>query len=211
MPKGVYIRTEEHRRIYRESRLGEKNPMFGRTGDKNPFYGRHHKKETVEYLRIIRLGRYVGEKSPLFGKHPDKETIDKMSAAKEGKYLGKNNPNYGNGDKLKGDKNPMKRLEVKVKFIGDKNPAWNNGSSRKPYGFDFTPEKKNGIFERDNHTCQLCEATEKLVPHHIDYDKKNSRENNLITLCNGCNARVNFNREYWKYYFQNRLYLKVAV
>jgi hypothetical protein len=33
--------------------------------------------------------------------------------------------------------------------------------------------------------------------HHIDYDKNNLQENNLISLCQKCHGKTNFNREYW--------------
>ena len=37
--------------------------------------------------------------------------------------------------------------------------------------------------------------------HHIDYDKKNCNENNLITLCLRCHRKTNANRRFWQYYF----------
>lgn len=37
------------------------------------------------------------------------------------------------------------------------------------------------------------------------YIKQNCKEENLITVCNACNSRVNNNREYWyKYYKEKR-------
>jgi len=53
---------------------------------------------------------------------------------------------------------------------------------------------------RDNYTCQLCHKKAKHV-HHIDYDKKNCSEDNLITLCIKCHLKTNINRNYWKKYF----------
>lgn len=50
------------------------------------------------------------------GFHHTKETKIKISKARNGKYKGKDNPNFGNGEKIKGDKNPSKRLEVKEKI-----------------------------------------------------------------------------------------------
>jgi hypothetical protein len=34
--------------------------------------------------------------------------------------------------------------------------------------------------------------------HHIDYDKANCAKENLITLCEVCHGRTNYNRDYWK-------------
>ena len=80
------------------------------------------------------------------------------------------------------------------------------------YPQEFTPELKLKIRKRDNYKCQNCGMTEEehiilysrvLEIHHIDYDKENCKENNLITTCKQCNIRVNYNRDYWTKYFKN--------
>ena len=61
------------------------------------------------------------------------------------------------------------------------------------------------IFNRDNYICQnpYCyKITNRLVIHHIDYDKKNCHPNNLITVCNSCNARANKDRDWHKEWYQ---------
>lgn len=69
----------------------------------------------------------------------------------------------------------------------------------KDYGGKFTEELKKKIRQRDNNTCQTCfKSGCKLYVHHIDYDKLNCNEDNLITLCNSCHAKTNFNREKWQ-------------
>lgn len=82
------------------------------------------------------------------------------------------------------------------------------------YGTEFTQDLKEQIRKRDNYTCQKCQITEEehitvygrvLSIHHIDYNKKNCNQNNLITLCNECNIRVNYNREYWVQYFIEKI------
>ena len=45
------------------------------------------------------------------------------------------------------------------------------------------------IRERDNHECQFCETPEngrELSVHHIDHNKENDSEENLISLCRLC-------------------------
>jgi hypothetical protein len=91
------------------------------------------------------------------------------------------------------------RLDIK----GDKNPAWNGGSSFEPYSIDWTDTLKRSIRERDHYICQLCSQYGNYV-HHIDYNKKNCNPSNLITLCVGCNSKVNKNRNYWLNYFINK-------
>jgi hypothetical protein len=87
------------------------------------------------------------------------------------------------------------------------NPNWNGGVSRIPYSIAWTNKLKELIRIRDGHKCQICSNIGKQV-HHIDYDKQNCNENNLITLCRKCHCRTNFNRDYWYAYF---IYLKEII
>lgn len=93
--------------------------------------------------------------------------------------------------------------------LGDRNPNWKGGISCEPYcDVWLDKEFKESIKERDNYECQNpdCWGTsERLTIHHIDYNKKNCRPNNLITLCNSCNVRANKNRKYWQEFYNNVL------
>jgi len=85
------------------------------------------------------------------------------------------------------------------KFIQGKSPSWRNGSSFEPYSLNWTKKLKESIRKRDNYTCQICYKKGNTV-HHIDYNKKNCIENNLITLCKSCHSRTNGkdrNRQKW--------------
>ena len=93
---------------------------------------------------------------------------------------------------------------------GESNPNFNNWSSREPYGEAWSPKLRKNIRERDKYTCQECGMTEeelgyKLSVHHIDYDKQNNSENNLITLCTSCHMQTNFNRDDWIKYFKEKV------
>jgi hypothetical protein len=103
--------------------------------------------------------------------------------------------------------NPMKRKEIADKFRGEKCHFWKNGISFEPYSTDWTETLRRSIRERDHYTCQLCNQYGNVI-HHIDYNKKNCDVNNLINLCNKCNARVNSNRNYWTNYFNNLMEVK---
>ena len=98
--------------------------------------------------------------------------------------------------------------------LGIKNPMWKGGLSFLPYPSQFNNYLKRKIRKRDNYICQKCGITEEqhlkiygaiLYIHHIDYDKQNNQENNLITLCNKCNIKANYNRKYWKQYFKEKI------
>jgi hypothetical protein len=78
------------------------------------------------------------------------------------------------------------------------NPNWRGGKSKEPYGFDFTKELKEYIKKKDNYECQMCFNNKNLVVHHLDYNKKNNKEDNLITLCKYCHGKTNGHRDVFK-------------
>ena len=97
-------------------------------------------------------------------------------------------------------------LKLSLERFGEHNPAWQGGISCEPY-CDVWLDKdfKESILERDNHQCQNpdCWGTsERLTIHHINYVKKNCQPENLITLCNSCNARANKNRKWHKAFYR---------
>ena len=55
--------------------------------------------------------------------------------------------------------------------------------------------------QKKKHESKL---NKKLAIHHMDYDKKNNNEYNLIPLCNKCHSQTNFNRGYWIQYFKKK-------
>jgi hypothetical protein len=95
-------------------------------------------------------------------------------------------------------------------FSGENHHNWLGGD--KDYGAGWTDDLKESIRKRDDFTCQLCglpqiELTgfyKKLHVHHIDYNKKNLNPDNLISLCNRCHMKTNFNRDYWTNFFNNK-------
>jgi hypothetical protein len=118
--------------------------------------------------------------NPMFGKHHTKEAKIKMSEKRIGNKTGKDNPNWQGG-------------------------IWNN-----LYPIEFNDFLKESIRDRDGHKCQHCgkievqqikETNKKLHIHHIDYNKQNCKEDNLITLCNKCNNKANYNRDFWFAYY----------
>lgn len=103
-------------------------------------------------------------------------------------FTGESNPNYGN-----------------TAMFGESNPNWKGGISLEPYCDAWKDlEYKEGIKARDGYECKNPECNgscDSLVVHHVDYEKKNCHPGNLLTLCISCNARANFNREYWQELF----------
>jgi hypothetical protein len=99
-------------------------------------------------------------------------------------------------------KEGMKGLDLS----GENSASWKGGLSFQGYCKTWNDcEFKQYIFERDSYKCQniYCHHTStRLSRHHIDYNKKNCDPNNVITLCNSCNARANKNRKYWKRFYK---------
>ncbi len=166
-------------------------------GCNNPMKNKHHSKETKQKIskknkgikRTEEFKRKIskvtkGTSNPFYGKHHTKKTKEKISQANKGILTGKNNPN------------------------------WNDGSSFEYYSSDWTNELKESIRKRDNYECQNCGMTEEehlivwgevLHVHHIDYNKKNCKSDNLVSVCLSCNIRANSNRNYWKELYQNKI------
>ncbi len=172
MPCGVYIRTEEIRQRNRVANEGHAVSMH-----------------TRQLLREAAIGKKRGPHSP--------ETIAKMVAFQ-------NTPEQleRNREAHAGKKNPN--------LQGDKNGMWKGGITPIHYPSEFTEELKESIRERDGHICQYpeCGKTEeenngrKLSVHHVDYNKQNCADDNLISLCCVCHRKIELNREYCKQLFQ---------
>ena len=95
----------------------------------------------------------------------------------------------------------------RVQISGDKCWLWKGGISADPYGLEFNNQLKEQVRKRDRYRCQQCfrhqdELNEKLSIHHIDYDKKNNKSNNLISLCRVCHIQTNYSRDDWTNYFR---------
>ena len=101
------------------------------------------------------------------------------------------------------------RQRLRISKLG-KPAFWNGGSSYEPYGRQWSKALKTRIKQRDNHTCQECgvpepECIHALHQHHINYDKQDCSESNLISLCSSCHSKTKFNREYWQKHFEEKI------
>lgn len=132
-------------------------------------------------------------------------------------FSGSKNPNYRNAKRNCMDcnipfsyaKETLRCAKCNYKFYsGPNHHMWIPDKVR------FYPASWNSTFKwqirhRDGYKCQMCgipqaECKTNLPVHHIDYDKLNIKSENLVSLCNSCHAKTNFNREYWKQYFSGK-------
>jgi hypothetical protein len=174
----------------------------------------------------ICVGRILSEETKLkmskaqMGKTFSEETRAKMSL-NHANFKGVNSPAYGTHlseeRKLKISKAHMGITfseERRLKISGENSRLWRGGSSHESYPQEFNHQLKESIRERDGYFCQFCHAEQngrKLIVHHIDYNKYNLQPNNLISLCNNCHGKTNFNREYYTEYFDCLLNKEIAI
>ena len=93
-----------------------------------------------------------------------------------------------------------------IRFSGSGSWNWRGGISYEPYCPIWQDkEYKEDIKARDGYKClnPCCsEISNRLVVHHIDYNKKECSLQNLVTICNSCNVKANTNRDWHKGWYQ---------
>lgn len=94
------------------------------------------------------------------------------------------------------EKNKLRIKKLSKIFSQEGNPNWRGGISYDPYSSEFNKKLKKKILIRDNYKCKICNKKAQCI-HHIDYNKKNNKEYNLLAACFSCNAKMNFKREDW--------------
>jgi len=172
------------------------------------FKGKHHTEETIRKISKANKGNNHTE-----------EWKERMSKLFKKKYIEDNtfrkNQLDGNKKAHLGIKQSIetrrkrsfsiKKLwqdpEHRNKKSGANHWNWIGGISENPYSPSFY-EIKYLIKLRDNFQCQICSIGEEELPyklciHHIDFNKQNNSEENLITLCRSCNVQVNYARKKW--------------
>jgi len=91
------------------------------------------------------------------------------------------------------------KQKMRLKKVGKKHWNYVDGRSLFKYSSQFNKEIKEIIKKRDKYKCKWFDSTDncnkKLTIHHIDYNKQNNTEKNLITLCLRHNVRANYNRK----------------
>jgi hypothetical protein len=139
-------------------------------------------------------------------------------------YKGKNNPKWKGGWKnflpncqkcgrkltsstaKKCSKCYLEWVKTNIKYFkfknrqGKNNANWKGGISFLPYSRIWTKSYKHILRKKYNYKCVLCNKIGNPI-HHIDYNKKNCKEDNLVLLCRSCHAKTNGNRDYWYAYF----------
>jgi len=154
----------------------------------------------------------TGENNPM----RELKTREKRSISHKGKHYSPDTEfKKGEHKSLKTEFQKGKHCSPETEFkkgqnIGKDNANWKGGKSFEIYPKAFNNELKEFIKKRDVYRCQICgthqsSLKEKLSIHHIDYNKKNNHQNNLIALCRKHHIKTATNRKEWKMYFQKRM------
>jgi len=181
----------------------------------NGFKGKHHSKKMIEKIKKShiksgankRCSERMEKDNPMHYAVYRKKVGDAARGKKRSEEARRNISNGHKGLKYPEERN-RKISESKKRLYKDrtKNPNWQGGVSFLPYAPSFNNELKSQIRDRDNHICRLCKVPgngKALHVHHIDYNKKNSNPENLITLCMDCHNALQGNRETWKEVFSD--------
>jgi hypothetical protein len=77
---------------------------------------------------------------------------------------------------------------------GENSIWWKGGVSDQPYPLEFTDYLRSKIRRRDNHECQCCKEnvyrSKRGHVHHIDGNKQDCSENNLVLTCASCHGAI---------------------
>ena len=176
---------------FMRNRTGEKHPMFGKKRPDSSRLMRENNPMKRPEIVVKSVAKRNGENSS--SKRLD--VRDKMSKAK----IGENHYFFG-----------KKRPDISKRMKRENNPNWQGGISFEPYGISFNNTLKEQIRQRDNYQCQECSVFQKdlgykLPVHHIDFDKQNNDQLNLISLCKCCHPKTNYNRKDWIDYYKNKV------
>jgi len=73
-------------------------------------------------------------------------------------------------------------------YKGNRHWNWQGGKSFEIYPIEFKTIKKH--IKKKYKKCVKCNAFNNLIVHHIDYNKYNNQENNLVVLCRSCHGKI---------------------
>jgi hypothetical protein len=170
--------------------------------------------EVCKKISIALTGKTSHKKGKTLEECYGKEKADSMKKSYSVAFKGRKYSKETNMKKGRfGTENAMSRPDIKLKqilAIRNHGKQWKGGLSYEPYSINFTRQLRQQIRNRDDNKCQFCckssiELGYKCHVHHIDYDKLNYLEDNLISLCKECHAMTNWNRGKWYAFYVRKI------
>lgn len=173
--------------------------------NKNKVLSNAHKSNISKSLK----GKYCGKESHMYGKcgywknktGPNKGVSPSLETRNKQSKIMKGRPSHKKGKTL----STLTRYKMSLSKYGNRNSNWKGGVSFEPYCEEWKDQDyKESIKERDGYKCLNptcgCQC-DILSVHHIDFNKKNCKPTNLITLCVSCNSSANKNRVWHKSWY----------
>lgn len=175
--------TEEHKKNIGNASRGHKLSEEAKLKISLSRLGKKTSEETREKQKLAKVGFKHSEATKL-----------KMSKTRKGKPLS--------------DIHKLHLCVKKPSLQGKHSWNWGKRSPFVPliYSDIWDETLRRSIRERDNYTCRSClrqQGDRAFSVHHIDYNKFNCDPINLVTLCNSCHQKTNFNKKHWINYFKN--------
>lgn len=176
-------------------------------GNNHPFYGKHHTLEARQKIKEKRAHQVISE-SQHKGLELGRFLKRKPKIYKNCVICNKEMILCPSWSKKKCCSTTCYGKYQSIYFRRENARHYIHGEGYRKYKY-FTEKLKSSIRVRDKFTCQICGTKENggvgLSIHHIDYDKTNHNQTNLVSLCRPCHAKTNDNRDYWKKLLQLNL------
>lgn len=176
------------------------------------------------YRSDVRDKQLKGINDPKNRKNISKKLTDvsKSDEARKNMKIAQNRSDIKNAnrDRILGNKNPSKRLDVRKKisesltgkYVGSKSPNWKGGLSFEPYCSKFNEKLKQQVRDQyDNcdfmsglpdYICNVLNGKVwKLDVHHVDSNKMqgcDDHEWKLVPLSRSNHGRTHNNRPFWE-------------
>lgn len=175
MPKGIYKRTEEHKKHLERART-------------------FITEETIRKMSLSKKGTPAWNK----GIPATKEAKEKQSLLKKGKHLSPET-------EFKKGLTPWNKGKKCPQTSGSNNPNWKGGITPIHNQIRATVEYKlweRSVKERDGHCCQKCgeSRASKIMAHHIlnfsSHTELRTAIDNGVTFCRPCHTK--FHKIYGK-------------
>lgn len=151
LAKIAFIKRNKNRIVSNETRIKLRK---ANSGINNPFFGKKHNIESIEKIKqanklskALRSQKMLGKNNPMYGKFGTMHPLFNVPCSEERKKK----ISIANKGKLKDDKNPSKREDVKIKI----KEQWKQRVSNKlfitPYGnFYFLRRAHSEYFNKNN-------------------------------------------------------------
>ena len=207
IPKYIQGHNNLNLELNRIRDLGKKCESCGK--DLFEVYKNHKSSHILKrrFCKVCFIEHFKGDLNPARRPEVRLKISEKKKGVPRKDMLGNLNPakRFGIGEKIRF---ALKGIP-KYKIRGENHYNWKGGISKLPYDFNFNKDLKEFIYAIYGKECYYpnckCKETTKLSIHHVNYDKQDSEVDNLIPLCIVHNSKVNFNRESWIKYFNDKV------